>query len=354
MLRCGSCGNEYAEGPSEPWRCSCGHALDFAATPRPAGSAPRFADLAHRRGLWAFRAFLPIRERVTLGEGFTPLVDAPAWNASFKLEYAMPTGSFKDRGAAVLLSRAIELGVDRVVDDSSGNAGTAIAAYAARAGLDAEIFVPATAKTRKVRAIEQTGARLVRVDGSRAEVTAACTERVNQGDAWYASHAWRPGFYAGTATFGLEVAAQRDWVVPDVVVCPVGHGTLLLGAYRGFRALAETGWVDSIPRFVAAQAAGYAALSDGPSEEENTLADGIHITTPARVAQLQGVLDATGGHVVVVGTDATEAALARLGKEGFIVEPTSAVAVAALDRLHANGDVHEGTDVVVPLTGRGR
>ncbi|MFB6071376.1 MAG: pyridoxal-phosphate dependent enzyme, partial [Halobacterium sp.] len=171
MLECRSCGRTYDAGPDEPWRCECGHALDFANRPLPE-SGP--GDVDRDAGLWAFDDFLPVGREVTLGEGWTPLTDAPEWDAEFKLEYVFPSGSFKDRGAALTLSRAVGLGVDRVVEDSSGNAGAAIAQYAARAGVDAEIYVPTDAKQSKLDAIEAAGATPVRIEGSRQDVTDAC------------------------------------------------------------------------------------------------------------------------------------------------------------------------------------
>ena len=182
MYHCASCGREYDAGG--PWRCACGHALDYVDRPLPDGDRPDPASIDTRRGLWSFEAFLPVERRVSLGEGWTPLVDAPGWNASFTLEYVSPSGSFKDRGATTTLSRAVEVGAERVVDDSSGNAGAAIALYAARAGIDAEIYVPADAKATKLRKIERTGADVVRVEGSRADVTAACHAALDDGG-WY-------------------------------------------------------------------------------------------------------------------------------------------------------------------------
>ena len=271
MLACPDCGAAYDPGPDEPWRCTCGHPLEFAETPAPEGPAPDPADLDRGRGLWAFEAFLPIDPRVTLGEGFTPIVEAPGWDAAFKLDYLVPSGSFKDRGATTTLSRAAELGIERVVEDSSGNAGAAIAQYAARAGIDAEIYVPADAKESKLRAIRRAGAEVVAVEGTRADVTAACIEAVEAGDAWYASHAWNPAFFAGTATFAMEVAAQRGWEAPDAVVVPLGHGTLFLGAYRGFRALEEAEWIEEMPRLLGAQAIGYAPFV-GPAASDDSSA----------------------------------------------------------------------------------
>ncbi|WP_323191022.1 pyridoxal-phosphate dependent enzyme [Halostella sp. PRR32] len=375
-LHCRACGNEYDAGPDEPWRCDCGHALDFANEPLPEGSPPPFERLDTRRGLWTFFEFLPVSQQVSLGEGFTPLVDAPDWDAQFKLEYVFPSGSFKDRGATVTLSRAVELGVDTVIEDSSGNAGAAIATYAARAGLDAEIYVPADIKQSKLVAIQRAGARPVRVEGGREAVTEACLDAVRTGDGWYASHAWNPAFYAGTMTFALEVAAQREWTVPDAVVLPLGHGTLFLGAYRGFRALREAGITDDVPRLLGAQGTGYAPFAaelqdNRPEREEpgaeltaaldrddepeavNEIVDGIHIRDPARREQVEDAIRETDGDAIALGADAVEGTLDRLHRAGFYVEPTSAVAPAALGEYRREGVLDEDDDVVVPLTGSG-
>jgi threonine synthase len=372
MLVCEACGSEYAD-TAEAWRCDCGHALDFADTPLPESDSPPDPHTLDRdRGLWAFEAFLPVDRHVSLGEGWTPVVDAPDRDCVFKLESLFPTGSFKDRGAAATLSRAVELGVDRVVEDSSGNAGLAVATYAARAGIDAEIYVPADAKPGKLRAIERTGADLVRVEGSRGDVTDACIGAVESGEAgggepaWYASHAWNPAFFAGTATFALELAAQCDWQVPDAVVTPLGHGTLLLGAYRGFRALEAAGWTDDTPRLLGAQATGAAPIADALADEgddrgggespdaaPNAAADGIQIRDPARGDQVRAAIEATDGDAIAVGPDATERDHDRLARAGFHVEPTCATATAALDAFRDRGAVAPDDDVVVALTGTG-
>ncbi|MFD1513078.1 threonine synthase [Halomarina rubra] len=366
MLRCPACESEY----EDRWRCSCGHALEFADPPRPDPDAPDA-----REGLWAFEAFLPVDHRVSLGEGYTPLVDAPDWDAQFKLEYVFPSGSFKDRGATTTLSRALDVGAERVVEDSSGNAGAAIATYAARAGVDCEIYVPASVKASKLRAIERAGADVVRVEGSRQAVTDACVEAVEEGAGWYASHAWNPAFFAGTATVAYELAHQRDWSVPDAIVLPLGHGTLFLGAYRGFRALQEAGWTDSMPRLLGVQAAGYDPIArefeskrrgsgrDGVASgetpdpdaavETNDLADGIQIRDPARGDQIRAAIEATDGDCIGVDAAATERELDALHARGFYTEPTCAVAPAGLREYRERGVLDEGSDVVVPLTGSG-
>ncbi|WP_254531495.1 threonine synthase [Natrinema gelatinilyticum] len=377
-LTCPECGAVYEASPDEPWRCACGHALEFTERPHPQGEPFPLHSLDTSNGLWTFFEFLPIEQHVTFYEGFTPMVDAPDWSAQFKLEYVFPTGSFKDRGATTTLSRAVELGVEKVIEDSSGNAGASIATYAARAGLEADIYVPADVKQSKLMMIQRADARPVRIEGTRSDVTAACLEAVEggadgeedaidddtaprqTGDGWYASHAWNPAFLAGTMTFAFEVAAQQSWSVPDAIVLPIGQGTLLLGAYRGFSLLNEAGIVDGMPRLFGAQAAGYApivgALGGETTDEDGngtTIADGIQITEPARRAEILEAIEETGGDAIALGGDPIETALDRLHRNGFYVEPTCAVAPAALQQYRDDGVLHEDDDVVVPLTGSG-
>ncbi|MBV0925502.1 pyridoxal-phosphate dependent enzyme [Halomicroarcula limicola] len=360
MRECEACGRAYPR--DRPWRCECGHALDYAERPLPDGEPPNFD---RDEGIWAFESFLPMETRVTLGEGWTPLVDAPEWDATFKLDFLHPTGSFKDRGAAAVVAEALAVGADRILEDSSGNAGLAVASYAARAGVDAEIYVPADAKAEKRRRIERTGADVVAVDGDRQAVTDACIEAVEAGEGWYASHAWNPAFFAGTATVAYELAAQRGWTAPDALLTPLGHGTLFLGAYRGFRALEAAGWIDELPKLLGAQAAGASPIADdrhgggnaesggaGAPSETNDLADGIQIRNPARGDQIRAAIDATDGDAVAVSEAATRAAHDRLSASGFHVEPTCATATAALSAYRDRGVLAPDDDVVVALTGR--
>ncbi|WP_247729743.1 pyridoxal-phosphate dependent enzyme [Halovivax limisalsi] len=398
-LRCPDCGAVYRAGPAEPWRCGCGHALEYVDRPFPEGQPRSLTSLDTSPGLWTFFEFLPIEVGVTLGEGMTPVVEAPDWGVDFKLEYVFPTGSFKDRGATTTLSRALEVGVEKVIEDSSGNAGAAIASYAARADIPADIYVPANVKQSKLMAIQRVDARPVRVEGSREDVTAACVDAVEgrsegngtaaepaetgaadetrplderdpdghpdapyqQGPGWYASHAWNPAFYAGTMTFALEVAAQRGWTAPDAVVAPIGHGTLFLGAYRGFELLTDAGIIDRIPRMIGVQTVGYDPIVhvvDGErivedDEDRADIADGIQIREPARGGQIVEAIEDSGGTAIGLGEGPIENALDRLHRDGFYVEPTSAVAPAALAHLRELSYLEDDDDVVVPLTGSG-
>ena len=351
-LVCSSCGRTY----SDRWRCECGGVLDFAEQPLPTSDRPDPAQFDTRDGLWSFDVFLPVEKGPSLGEGMTPLISSSTWDAQYKLEYVSPTGSFKDRGATTTISHAIACGADRIVEDSSGTAGAAIATYAARAGLDAEIYVPASVKEAKLRAIERAGATPVRIEGGRQDVTDACIEAVESGDAWYASHSWSPAFFAGTATFAYEVVLQRDWNVPDAVVMPLGHGTLFLGVYRGFKALSEAGWIDSVPRLLGVQAAGYAPIASelhAVPEGKNDVADGIQIREPTRKQQLLDAIAETDGDAIAITQDVVQTELDRLHANGFYVEPTSAIAPAAVQEYRKQGVLEPDADVVMPLTGHG-
>ena len=348
---CTDCGRTYPiDGP---WRCACGSTLDLQGLPELPADPPA---LDRDAGLWACEDFLPVEARVTLGEGWTPLIDAEEDGLEYKLEHLFPTGSFKDRGAAVVISHALECGAERVLEDSSGNAGLSIATYAARAGLDAEIFVPADAKPGKLRAIERTGADLRQVEGDREDVTDACIDAVEEGGGYYASHAWEPLFLAGTATFALEVAAQRGWEAPDAVVTPLGHGTLFLGASRGFERLHRAGWIDDVPRLFGIQASGVAPIAAARGNDRdasrNDVTDGIQIAEPVRRDGILDAIEVSGGDAIAVTAAETEQAHDRLAARGLSVEPTSATAVAGLTRLRERGTIESGDAVVVPLTGR--
>jgi threonine synthase len=304
--------------------------------------------------LWRYREQLPAGEPVvTLGEGMTPLVAARAGGLWFKVEGANPTGSFKDRGAAVLLTALASAGAREVVEDSSGNAGAAIAAYSARAGVRATIYVPEATSPAKVAQITAYGARVVRVPGTREAVA----EAAQAAPGIYASHCWNPLFFHGTKTLAFELWEQLDGRAPDWLVAPVGHGTLLLGLALGFRELVRASVLPRLPRLCAVQSAGCAPLAGPalgrPVGDGATLAEGIRIRTPVRAAEIVAAVRESGGRWEIVDDGEIRAAQARLGAEGFYVEPTAAVAPAAAWRLLAGGGFADGATIVVPLTGHG-
>ncbi|MGC8849203.1 MAG: threonine synthase, partial [Candidatus Bathyarchaeia archaeon] len=255
---CGSCGGEFSL-MDRVWRCSCGGLLDIEYE----AEFPLDKIRWREPSMWRYREAIPILNDsniVSFLEGFTPLlrVDIGGRAVLVKEDRLFPTGSFKDRGASVLISKVKELGVGSVVEDSSGNAGCSIAAYSARAGVHCRVFAPWDASPVKLAQISFYGAELVRVPGSREEAASAALEAA--GDDYYASHSWNPFFLHGAKTFAFEVCEQLGWHAPDSVVLPVGNGTLLLGAYIGFRELMEADVIHGMPRLVGVQSMNCAPL----------------------------------------------------------------------------------------------
>lgn len=358
IFRCAACGREYpVETPR--WNCACGGPFELSGTPpfSRAGIDPR------EWSLWRYRASLPIEEEVSLGEGLTPLIPLELFGLGvhFKLEFLMPTGSFKDRGTAVLVSFLKQQAIREVVEDSSGNAAASLAAYCARAGIKARIFVPSYASPAKLQQIEVYGAELVPIPGSRADAARAAEAAAKAGS-YYASHYWNPFVLEGLKTFAYELAEQLDWHAPENLIFPSGHGTFLLGAYLGFHELAQAGVISRLPQLFAAQAAACAPLAEGfrlglPGPAEitpgETVAEGIRIVWPVRGPQVLRAIRESGGGAVTVSDSETVEAQRELARHGLYVESTSAVAVAALKKLIEQGVIKPGELTVVPLTGSG-
>ena len=293
---------------------------------------------------------------VTLGEGGTPLVpaDFDGRRVALKCEFQNPTGSFKDRGAAALVSELAARGIGEVVEDSSGNAGAALAAYCARAGIRATVFVPESASGPKLAQIAAYGATVVRVPGPRANATAAALEAVAAG-AVYASHAWLPFHPAGYATMAGELVDPRDGTAPGSIVVPAGQGGLLLGLAAGFAGLVRGGVLARPPALVAVQAAACAPLARafdgrgaGMEPTRQTAAEGVAVASPARAAEVVAAVRASGGRILAVDEERILPARDRLARAGFVVEPTSAL---VLDALRQCPDLPE--PVVLVLTGSG-
>src|SRR2546421_7382758 len=257
-FQCPACGTAYpADRPI--WRCSCGSHLNLAPGP----GLRRTDSVGADASLWRYRAALALQgpPKVSLGEGWTPLVTR-CWDGAsvqFKLESQMPTGSFKDRGAAVMLNHLLEVGVGPIHEDSSGNAGSSLATYAAAAGLPCRIYVPATAPRAKIVQIAAAGAEVRAIAGSRQAVTEAALAAT--GESFYASHNWHLFFIEGTKTLAYELWEQLGFQVPDNILVPTGYGSNILGLDRGFDELARRGEIARRPRLYAVQAENCAAFA---------------------------------------------------------------------------------------------
>ena len=295
-----------------------------------------------------------------MGEGFTPLeeVELDANRILLKVDYLFPTGSYKDRGATVLMSKMKEWGVQKVVEDSSGNAGSAIAAYCAKAGIRCEIYVPQYTSPGKLVQIQAYGATLRKVEGSREKAAEKAMEAASKFS--YASHCWNPFFVHGTKTFAFEVWEQMAWKAPDTLVLPIGHGTLFLGAYMGFKELKKAEMVKTIPKMVGVQSAAcaplYQALKKGwrePQriEKKETMAEGIAIAEPVRGRQILEAIGETGGEILVVTEKEIRVALREMGRKGHFIEPTAAATIAGLKKYL--GKKRRKETIVSTLTGMG-
>ncbi|MGH7398280.1 MAG: threonine synthase [Candidatus Rokuibacteriota bacterium] len=342
------------------WRADNGHYLNLAPGP---GLRRSDIDTA-RRSVWRYaRALMVGVERaVSLGEGWTPLLDGE-WHGApvrYKLEFMMPTGSFKDRGMTVMVSYLKSRGITRVLEDSSGNAGASLAAYAAAAGLTCRILVPETASYPKIAQIAACGADVVTIKGSRQEVAEAALRQ--SAEIFYASHNWQPFFVEGVKTLAYELWEQAGFRAPDNVVVPLGYGSNVLGAERGFDELLRAGEIARRPRLFGVQAARcapyVAAFRAGvehlvAAEIAPTVAEGIATPRPTRVAEVLRAVRGTGGTIVAVEEAEIVQALRDLARRGLYVEPTSAVAAAGLSRLLSAGVIRPQEQTVLVLTGSG-
>ena len=367
-LHCLSCGQIYPQDTYR-WRCECGGVFELEGTPGFDQDEIETGDFS----LWRYRAMLPVKygdDVISLGEGLTPLVETQVYGTRIhcKLEFLNPTGSFKDRGTAVLINALRELGGTHVVGDASRNAVASLSAYPARSGIEAEIFVPAYSSPNTLAQISGYGGKLVEVKRTR-ERTAQVVQEAAAHGAYYASHNYNPFTLEGLKTIAYEIWEQLgepctchigQVCAPDNMVLPVGQGNLLLGAYRGFHDLLTAGLIEKPPRLFAIQAEPCAPLYEAfqrglddafPIEKSETIAEGISSARPVRGRQILAAVRETGGAVLAASDEATLRARDELALRGLYVEPTSAVAIAALRQLRGLIGLEEIT--VVPLTGSG-
>ncbi len=353
-IRCTRCHQVATYQPTQ-WHCPCGGPWE------PLRPLPFDHQAIHPRkpGIWRYAALWPFqRDPITLGEGWTPLIPLSSTDPRLwaKLDYVMPTGSYKDRGTATGLSALRELGAHHVMDDSSGNAGASLAAYAARAGLQATLFVPAHASHGKKAQMRAMGARLIEVPGPRAQATTALLKALET-DGTYASHVYNPFVLLGLAAAAWEIWEQLGYA-PDAVITPLGHGMLFLGLFLGFEALQAAGYIDRLPRLYGVQAAACAPLAQAfamgletpaPLEEGTTIAEGVRIAAPPRGPEILQAARATGGAILAVSDPEIQQAQDFLARQGLFVEPTGALAATIWSQVLRETD----RTIVLMLTGSG-
>jgi threonine synthase len=316
------------------------------------------------RSVWRYSASFPIAiaKPVSMGEGCTPLVEN-RWRggrAHFKLEWFAPTGSFKDRGAAVMISTLRQQGVTRLIEDSSGNGGAAIAAYAAAAGIEAKILIPASTQPGKTVQMRAYGAEVELIPGSRQDTADEAERQAER--IFYASHNWQAFFLQGTKTLAYELWEDLGFRAPDNVLISTGAGSNVLGCDIGFGELMRSGEIKRLPRLFAVQpancaplCAGFASGADDYVRVETfpTIAEGTAITKPVRGREVLAAIRRSGGAAVSVTEEEIVEAMNDLAGSGLYVEPTSASAAAALSGLLGRGVIRPEETTVVVLTGAG-
>jgi threonine synthase len=374
-LECSSCGKTY-----EPRRlynvCSqCSKPLLVRYDLKKIASILKRDRLASRGpSLWRYREVLPVEREenvLTLGEGFTPLVPARRLGQKLGLsrlyikdESLNPTGSFKARGLSMAVSMARELGVRKLAIPSAGNAAGALAAYAARAGLEAYIFMPRdTPAANQIECLE-TGARLHLIDGLITDCGAEVARR-KEAEGWFdLSTLKEPYRVEGKKTMGYELAEQLNWQLPEVIIYPTGGGTGLIGMWKAFDEMEQMGWIGpERPRMVTVQASGCAPIvrafeqgwEEAPEfEEAQTIASGLRVPRAIGDFLMLRVLRHSGGSALAVSDQAMIAAAREIGStEGIFCAPEGAACLPALRRLLEEGKVTPDDRVVLFNTGAG-
>lgn len=340
-------------------KCACGGLWKLNFIP------PKFdLDLIDRNvwSMFRYQAFLPVIgdawKEITLGEGMSPIIQLDQ-NVLLKMDYFMPTLSFKDRGAAMLIAHSKTITVESVVQDSSGNAGNSVAAYCAKADIDCEIFVPEGTSPQKIKMIESHGAKINIVPGSRDNCADVCRAKVDTEGKYYANHVYNPFFYEGTKTYIYEVYEQLGRI-PSHLFVPLGNGTLFLGMIKGLEELLNSGVIDRMPKIIAVQSEGCApiegAVKAGVKSPVKvlpvpTLAEGIAIGDPMRGEEILAHIDQYEIAVITAPEDQILTARQLLALKGIYCEHTTAATYAAyLDYCRTNGNL---SDCLIPMCGAG-
>jgi threonine synthase len=307
---------------------------------------------------------------VSMGEGYTPLTRADRYRTLIgipgllmKLDYLNPTGSFKDRGTTVSVSRLKAMKISVAMDDSSGNAGSSLAAYCAAAGIECRLCVPETAPREKLVQAEMYGAKITKVKGSRTDVAKVAEDAWKTSGTYCASYNLSPFFFEGMKTLAYEICEDLGWNTPEHVVFPVGGGTLLAGAWKGFRELKQLDWIDRTPALHCVQSDACMPIVDAfrkgrfavsSADEKDTVAGGVRISNPARGKQVLEAVRESGGQAISVSDGAILRSQTMITKSaGIFPEPTSCVALAGLEKLRDEGVIGVDETIIVPLTGFG-
>lgn len=354
---CRKCHKVYEEGCKE-WRCSCGGSLWLD---REKVQFTRDDIRKDDYSMWRYEKAYPIKKEEltsTLGEGLTPLLK-DNWNGQavyIKNDALMPTGSFKDRGVVMMINNMAARGINKITEDSSGNAGASVATYAAKAGIECNIYVPASTSEGKVTQVIAAGAKLHKIPGLRdraAEAAQTGAEGV------YASHNWNPYFVEGVKSMAYEIWEQLGFKAPDNIVCPTGNGSIALGLEQGFSELLANGEVEHLPRIFGVQPENcnpiYRKFHGESNEFEATatIAEGIALKFSSKRDEVVEAVQKSNGEMVAVAESEILAALKQVCAKGYYIEPTSCATFAGASKLMNAGKIDPNQTTVIVISGNG-
>ncbi len=355
---CTRCGKRVPTTTKEPC-CECGGLFELDFTP------PKFDEKLIDKTEWSqfrYRRFMALEDdswkEVTMGEGMTPIIHFDN-QVMLKMDYYMPTLSFKDRGAATLVAHMKSIGVKDCVQDSSGNAGNAVAAYAARAGIGCEIFVKEGTSPSKIRMIKSHGAKVTEVPGSRDHCADVCRTKVRDQHLYYANHVFNPFFYEGMKAYIYETYEQLGRIPANIVV-PVGNGTLYIGVVKALEHLLDSGIIDQFPQIIALQSENCDPLYEAIEQHANkpadvnvteTMAEGSAIGKPSRGEELLEMAYRHNIRFVTAPEDKILDARAKLAAKGIYCEHTTAANYAAY--LHYCEIYGPTPDTLITMCGAG-
>ncbi len=373
-LKCVNCRKEYLYDTLVNFCVSCGSTLDFTYDYDKIANEVSKADLLRRAfNMWRYRELLPIersRNIVSLGEGGTPLVRSTRLaealglkNLYLKLDFMNPTGSFKDRDASAVVSRALELNVKCIIGYSTGNAGVSQAAYAARAGLESVVLAPSSASPVKLSSIIIHGSKLIIVDGTFDDAARLALEASSKLKWMLNGGVINPVRHDALKTIAYELAEQLNWSPPDWYVQSVGVGTAAIGVWKGFKELNEIGWLNGYPKVGCVQSEGCAPMAKAfksgserlePVKEPKTIASAIAVGNPAGWPLLRKAVLETKGTIEAVSDDEileAEKLLAKL--EGIWAEPAGAAPISFVKKLLNEGTIDRDELIVCVISGCG-
>jgi threonine synthase len=322
------------------------------------------------KSMWKFHMFLPVKAGTipfSAGEGDTPLRPVRSYpdfrNILVKDETRNPTGTFKDRGASLAITRLSQLGVRRLVLGSEGNAGCSFALYSQMAGIRSQVYLPKDANIAKVALSKKLGAQVTQVEGTISDAGREAAKVAERTHSYNASTFVTPFRHDGKGTMALEICEQFGWETPDFIVYPLGGGVGLVGMWKMFKILKRIGWIHHLPRIVAAQPKGCAPIVDafnkGRSEvaewkSPKTIAKGLKIPKPLAGTWILKCLRESRGLAMKVSDEEIHKAMLNVAKrDGLLVEPSSAAAFSAIPKLHDTGMIDRKDSLVVIATGSG-